>query len=277
MLLDLLREAVRERLDDDTGAVVSGGIDSSTVTLLARERRPLLTFTGWYDVPGYDEREYAKLVAGRNWVPVQILPFDIEEVFDEVARLAPQPIQGPGMIGQYLVARKASQYVSSVLSGEGSDELFGGYARQAIVAGFARPFGYDGYQLPQGYPTELEAALQYDLDRLPDLLAVDDAMCAAFDLEARAPFTDERVVEWALEHSPIERVGKGILKRAVKGLVPEQIINRKDKMGFPIPLVHWAHEGSLRDFFMDRIGYIPDKPFDRSWWYELVESARVTT
>jgi asparagine synthetase B (glutamine-hydrolysing) len=275
MLLDLLRDAVRERIDDGTGALVSGGIDSSTVTMLAREVKPdLVTFTGWYDVPGYDEREYANLVAGRNWIQIEITPGDIEEVFDEVARLAPEPIQGPGMVGQYLVARRASKYVGSLLSGEGSDELFGGYARQMIVAQMGRPSGYDDYKLPADYPVNLPDALAYDLERLPDLLAVDDAMCAAFDLEARAPFTDERVVKWALQFSPFNRVGKTLLKQAVRGLVPDRIIQRQDKMGFPIPLQHWA-QGPLRQFFMDRIGYLPDKPYDRSWWYDLVESARV--
>jgi asparagine synthase (glutamine-hydrolysing) len=275
VLLDLLRTAVKDRLDDSTGCLVSGGIDSSTVTMLAREFNPeILTFTGWYDVPGYDERKYASLVAGPSWIQIEITPEDVEEVFDEVARLAPEPIQGPGMVGQYLVARRASKYVGSVLSGEGSDELFGGYARQAIVAGFPRPTGYDGYQLPDGYPTELEEALAYDLERLPDLLAVDDAMCAAFDLEARAPFTDEQVVKWALTLRPVDRVGKPVLKRAVRGIVPREIINRTDKMGFPIPLQAWS-KGPLRQFFMDRIGYLPEKPYDRSWWYDLVESARV--
>ena len=48
------------------------------------------------------------------------------------------------------------------------------------------------------------------------------------------------------------------------------ILDRKDKRGFPVPYVEWA-QGPLREFFIDRLGYIPDpeKPWDRKWWLDL--------
>jgi len=54
------------------------------------------------------------------------------------------------------------------------------------------------------------------------------------------------------------------------GLLPQQILNRTDKKGFPVPYVEWA-QGPLRDFVGERIGYIPDseKPWDRKWWLDL--------
>lgn len=182
------------------------------------------------------------------------------------------PVMGMGTFGQYMIAKYISQYVDVAMSGEGSDELFGGYARQIIVAGEPAPEGYEEYQLPEGYPTDLESALEYDYAMLPDLLAVDDQMTGAFGVEARAPFTDRQIVQYALALPASERVGKRHLRERVRGIVPDAIIDRKNKMGFPIPLVLWAQEEPVRSFVLDRLGYLPDpaKPYDRGWWLELV-------
>ena len=74
-----------------------------------------------------------------------------------------------------------------------------------------------------------------------------------------------------LAQDPRERVGKRMLKEAVRGLVPNVILARRDKMGFPIPLVAWAQKQPCRDFIGDRLGYLPDadKPWERGWWLEL--------
>jgi len=269
MLLDLIRTAVAESLDGKVGILVSGGLDSSTVASLAPRELP--TFTGYYDLEGFDERHWARLVAHPEHHEILITPRDFVENFDQMQTHLRPPIMGMGTFGQYMVSKYVSQYVDVALSGEGSDELFGGYARQMIVAGEAPPEGYEHYHIPPGYPTTLPEALAYDYKRLPDLLAVDDQMTGAFGLEARAPFTDRRIVDYALALPPEWRVGKRHLRSAVRGVVPDEIIDRKNKMGFPIPLVHWAQEEPVRSFIMDRIGYLPDpeQPWDRAWWYEL--------
>lgn len=273
MLVDLLQAAVEARIGPNTGIVLSGGLDSSTVAALAP---PLPSFTGYYAEPGFDERRYARMVAKGLHHEILITPEDFVEHFDDMARHVKPPIQGPGTFGQYMVARYlANEGIEIALSGEGSDELFGGYARTLIAAGEAPPDGYEQYRVPSDYPVhDLAAALQYDLDRLPDLLAVDDAMCAAWGIEAQAPFTDPAVVEYALALDPRERVGKRHLRKAVRGIVPDAIIDRTDKMGFPVPLVKWAQTDPVRSFVLDRIGYLPDpaKPFDRTWWYDLFKS-----
>ncbi len=272
-LVDLLRAAIADAVDDGTGAVLSGGLDSSTVVTLAP--RALETFTGFYDLPGFDERPYARLVARGTHHEIPITPADLVEHFDDfndalrgIARR-----QGMGAFGQYMVARYASRYVDAVISGEGSDELFGGYARTLLAAGEPLPAGYAGYRPPADYPVDdLAAALEYDLLRLPDLLAVDDQMCGAFGLGSRAPFTDPAVVDYALSLDPRQRVGKRHLRRAVRGLVPDAIVDRVDKMGFPAPFALWAQEEPVRSFVLARIGYLPDasRPYDREWWYELL-------
>lgn len=277
MLIDLLRQAVADQCYGDVGAVLSGGLDSSTVVALAPI--PVPTFTGYYEAIGFDERQYARLVARGTHHEVLITADDFVEHFDAMKAACKPPFQGMGAFGQYMVAHYASQHVGVVMSGEGSDELFGGYARTLMAAGEPPPIGYEDYRPPKDYPIhDLAAALQYDLDRLPDLLAVDDQMCGAFGLETRAPFTDPQVVEYALALPPTERVGKRHLRAAVRGVVPDEIIDRQEKMGFPIPLVAWAQEEPVRSFIHDRIGYTPDptQPWDRGFWYELLAGSRVT-
>jgi asparagine synthetase B (glutamine-hydrolysing) len=270
MLADLIKAAVEERIGPNTGIALSGGLDSSTVAALAP---PLPSFTGYYDEPGFDERRYARMVARGVHHEILITPSDFVQHFDAMAAHVKPPIQGMGTFGQYMVARYvANQGIEIALSGEGSDELFGGYARTLIAAGEEPPDGYGSYKVPADYPVDdLGAALQYDLDRLPDLLAVDDAMCAAWGIEARAPFTDQSIVDYALALDPRERVGKRHLRNAVRGIVPDAIVARTDKMGFPVPLVKWAQSEPVRSFVMDRIGYRPDpsKPWDRTWWYDM--------
>lgn len=273
MLLDILRAAVSDSMEDGAGVVLSGGLDSSTVAMLTPENT--VCFTGYYDVPGYDEREYAALIP-RPHVYIEITPKDFVENFDSMLPHVPRPFQGPGTFGQYMVAKAVSQHTKVVLSGEGSDELFGGYARTLLAAGEPLPKGYENYKPPSDYPVDdLEEALLYDYDRLPDLLAVDEAMCGAWGIESRAPFTDDRVVDYALNLDPRQRVGKRHLRTAVYGLVPDEIINRRDKMGFPAPYAIWAQKGPMRSFIYDRIRYLPNpnRPFDREWWYDLLEAS----
>jgi asparagine synthetase B (glutamine-hydrolysing) len=277
-LISLIQRAIDARTGPgDTGIVLSGGLDSSTVACLSDPDLP--TFTGYYDLPGYDERAYAHLVAHREHHDILITPNDFVLHFDDMASQTPEPIQGMGTFGQFMVARYlASELIDVALSGEGSDELFGGYARTLWAAGEPLPAGYENYHPPADYPANLAAALQYDLDRLPDLLAVDDAMCAAWGVEARAPFTDPTIREYALALPATERVGKRHLRRAVRGIVPDSIIDRSDKMGFPAPLVTWAQTDPVRSFVLDRIGYLPDpaQPWDRRWWLDLFRARQET-
>lgn len=284
-LTNLLDHAVQKAVfatdPRSVGVNVSGGLDSSTVLCLAKRWLPhITTFTGFYDAPGFDERPYARMAAaGTKHHEILITAQDFADNFDRMMQHFTPPFQGPGMFGQYMVAKyiAGDPRIKVVLSGEGSDELFGGYARLMKIAGAMLPDGYDNYIPPADYPKTIREALDYDYERLPDLLKVDDEALAAFGLTAAAPFTDERVVRYALALPPVMRVGKEHLRRVVRGLVPDPIIDRTDKQGFPIPIVQWA-QGPLKDFIGDRLGYIPDpdKPFARDWWVELCEKTKGT-
>lgn len=269
-LRELIAEAVRKHVREDTGVLLSGGIDSSTVAYFAPE---LPLFTGYYHGAPYDERPWAALMAtGREWHEIEITPEDfIRNIDDFLSKINP-PYEGPGAFGQFMVAKYVSQHVSTVLSGEGGDELFGGYARLHLVANLPPPEGYEDYQLPDGYPRTLREALVWEwYVNLPALLALDAQVTSAHGLTAIAPLAESpRLINYVLGLPDADRVGKVLLKNAMRGLLPDTIVDRKDKRGFPVPYVEWA-QGPLRDFIGDRIGYIPDpeKPWDRKWWQDL--------
>jgi len=276
MLRDLIHDAVRQHVQPDTGVLLSGGIDSSTVAYFAPE---LPAFTGYYEGAAYDERPWASLMANnRDWHQILITPQDFIDNIDAFLEVVDPPYEGPGAFGQFMVAAYVSRHVSTVLSGEGGDELFGGYARLHLVAGVPVPEGYRDYELPADYPRSLYAALEWEWEvNLPALLALDGQVTSAHGLRAVAPMAESlEVQEYAFALPPDMRVGKVALKAAMRGRVPDAILDRKDKRGFPVPFVQWA-QGPLRDFIGERIGYIPDpeKPWDRKWWQDLCASQTV--
>jgi asparagine synthetase B (glutamine-hydrolysing) len=271
MLRDLLRDAVEKHVAPDTGVLLSGGIDSSTVAYFAPE---LPVFTGYYQGAAYDERPWAALVAGRGreWHQIEITPQDFIDHIDDFLYVIQPPYEGPGAFGQYMVNKYVAYHVKNVLSGEGGDELFGGYARLHLVAGVPVPAGFENYVLPPGYPKDLETALQWEWDvNLPALLMLDAQVTGAWGLKGIAPMAeDEDVIGYAMSLPADMRVGKVALKAAMRGLLPDAILARKDKRGFPVPFVEWAN-GPLKEFIHGRIGYTPDidKPWDRKWWNDL--------
>ena len=95
----------------------------------------------------------------------------------------------------------------------------------------------------------------YDLvTNLPALLHVEDRVTMASSLESRVPLLDYRLTDLVASMPPGMKFKGGelkhILKRAIRGLLPEAVMERKDKMGFPVPLHVWAR-GRSREFFAD--------------------------
>ena len=133
-ILDVMRDSVAVHLRSDAplGAFLSGGIDSAAICALAAEHRPdLLTFTVGFEREGYSEIDRAQETAaaiGVKSVPYVISP---EEFFCYLPRIIwhlDDPMADASAVPLWFVGREASKQVKVVLSGEGSDELFGGYA-----------------------------------------------------------------------------------------------------------------------------------------------------
>jgi asparagine synthase (glutamine-hydrolysing) len=132
-ILEAMRDSVAAHLCSDAplGAFLSGGIDSAAICALAAEHKPdLLTFTVGFEREGYSEIDHAQETAAA--LSVRSLPYVItaEEFFANLPHIIWQlddPMADAAAVPLWFVAREASRHVKVVLSGEGSDELFGGY------------------------------------------------------------------------------------------------------------------------------------------------------
>ncbi len=129
-----LEHAVDAALVSDVpvGVFLSGGLDSTSVATIARDRLgpSLDTFTLGFDVPSFDERSYANEIAATLGTRHHVVMVTPERFLEGLRRLAPlldEPISDQSLVPTYLLACEARSRVKVVLVGEGSDELFAGY------------------------------------------------------------------------------------------------------------------------------------------------------
>lgn len=164
----LLRDAVKIRLQSDVplGALLSGGIDSSTVVALMRAEATgrVKTFTIGFDVAAHDESRHAAEVArhlGTDHTELTLTGADALAVVPKLPAMYDEPLADPSHIPTYLVSQLARRQVTVALTGDGGDELFGGYNRYtmgtrlipdaaALPAGIRRLIGRGVGAVPPG-------------------------------------------------------------------------------------------------------------------------------
>ncbi|WP_135079015.1 asparagine synthase (glutamine-hydrolyzing) [Terasakiella sp. SH-1] len=274
-LIDSIK--VHQRSDVPYGLFLSGGIDSSVLLSLMAELndQPIKAYTAGFsgtDVP--DERKHARMLAqkvGADHMEVEFDENDFLTLLPRVAEAIDDPVADYAVLPTFKLAREARKDVKVVLSGEGADELLGGYGRYRA---YCRPWPlrkamrnsgtFDGLgvfkkDIGKGWHSGIEKAEKFvskmdftrlqraqgiDLiDWLPhDLLIKLDRCLMANGVEGRTPFLDP-VVANAVFYLPDEmkinnKMGKYLLRHWLNKRLPEAKPFSK-KRGFTVPVGHW--------------------------------------
>ena len=284
-LLASFRTAVSRRMvaDVPVGVLLSGGIDSSLIVALLAEagQTGLQTFSIGFDAAGGesgDEFEYSSLVAERFGTDHHRLPIDSSRLLpgiDAAVGSMSEPMVSHDAVAFHLLSEDVSQHVKVVQSGQGADEVLGGYdwypplarvPRERAAEAYADVFVDRSFAALQsllspawrgdpdaataflaerfarpGADTAVDAALRNDtaVMLVDDPVKRVDSMTMAWGLEARVPFLDHEFVELVGTIPPelkLAHGGKGVLKRAVRGIVPDEVIDRT-KGSFPVPAI----------------------------------------
>lgn len=166
-MMRVLRASVHRAVESasgNVGAFLSGGLDSSTVLGMAAERveRPVDTFTVRFDEPGYDESAYAEMAVTRFGARAHVYTMTPDDMVDDLARIVLMfdgPFGNASAAGAYHCAELARQVgVSTLLSGDGGDEVFAGGDTFVLMQRF---------ELLQWAPARVRAMLDGAVERLP--------------------------------------------------------------------------------------------------------------
>ncbi|HEX2020661.1 MAG TPA: N-acetylglutaminylglutamine amidotransferase [Aurantimonas sp.] len=299
LVMTSLKTAVARRMvaDVPVGVLLSGGVDSSLIVGLLAEagQQNLNTFSiGFEDANGEvgNEFEFSDLIARhydtehhRIFIPGS----ELMEHLPGTIQAMSEPMVSYDNVGFYLLSREVSKHIKVVQSGQGADEIFGGYHWYPPMVGsndplaaysraffdrsdetlrrqispewhadsdVSREFVARHFALP-GAEDPVDKALRIDAHVMlvDDPVKRVDNMTMAWGLEARVPFLDHELVELAARVPAAEKLkqdGKGVLKEVARQVVPHEVIDRK-KGYFPVPQLKYI-SGPYLDMVKDTLG-----------------------
>lgn len=276
------------------GVSASGGIDSAIVACIAK---PDYLFSSITKNKENSEEKYCDYLGRYLKIPV-IKTYPSQSKFistlPELLRCLDMPVTTLASFPMYLLAKRAGKYVKVLMTGQGADELFGGYARHVLIyveylkrcapelanyQNLASHFWRADHHknLAQRYLELMARDQTFDLKNImikyhhacagqrpvtyagfvdlmisfPPLLRADDRISMACSIESRSPFLDHRIIEFSMALPDKLKikisnnkndnffVTKYILRKALRGVVPDLILDRTDKIGYPSPVALW--------------------------------------
>jgi asparagine synthase (glutamine-hydrolysing) len=296
---EALRVAVQRRMvaDVPVGILLSGGLDSSLIVALLAEQgqRGLATFSIGFPAAGGragDEFEFSDLVArefGTEHHQIRVDPARIVEALPAAIAAMSEPMVSHDAVAFWLLSEAVARERKVVQSGQGADEVFGGYywypplleaagsGLDTYVSAFfdrdhagiaalvspewaldddvSRAFAAEWFERP-GADSPVDRGLRLDAEVMlvDDPVKRVDNMTMAHGLEARTPFLDHELVELAAACPPERKLasgGKGVLKDAARGVVPDAVIDRA-KGYFPVPALSHL-EGPVLEMVADAL------------------------
>lgn len=299
-VLAALRTSVKRRLvaDVPVGVLLSGGLDSSLITGLLAEAgtADLRTYSIGFesvDSEAGDEYHYSDLIARHYATTHEKLHIPaaglLQSLPDAIAAMA-EPMVSHDCIAFYLLSQAVSKHSRVVQSGQGADEVFGGYHWYPPLTDVSPSSdGVDVYRrvffdrnheelsalLEPGWAMEdassrfvsshfakpgADSAIDRAMRLDTTVMLVDDPvkrvdnMTMAFGLEARVPFLDHELVELAARipaRHKVSQGGKYVLKEAARSVIPAEVIDRP-KGYFPVPALKYLR-GEFLDYVRDTL------------------------
>ena len=283
-LLSALRRAVERRriADVPVGVLLSGGVDSSLITALLAQaghadlRTFSIGFEGAHGEAG-DEFQWSDMIVERFETEHRKIFIESARLIDALpgtVRAMSEPMVSYDNVAFYLLAQEVAKHVKVVQSGQGADEVFGGYHWYPKLVGSGNPaqdyarafmdrdFAAYSAQVSAEYvgldharelveehmarslandPVDRALHLDTTVMLVDDPVKRVDNMTMAAGLEARVPFLDHELVELAARIPPHQKLrdgGKGILKDVARRVVPAAVIDRP-KGYFPVPALKY--------------------------------------
>jgi asparagine synthase (glutamine-hydrolysing) len=269
--------------DVPVGVLLSGGVDSSLIVGLLAEmgQEGLATYSiGFEEAHGEkgDEFVYSDLIAKKyatNHHKMMIPSEEMRENLPHAIRAMSEPMVSYDNIGFFLLSREVAKTIKVVQSGQGADEVFGGYhwypklvnsndpVSDYAAAFFDRSHARLAEHLGPDYMADRDESLEYVRahfarpgadDAVDKALRIDtnvmlvddpvkrvDNMTMAWGLEARVPFLDHELVELSGRipaRLKLDQGGKGVLKEAARKVIPHEVIDRP-KGYFPVPALKY--------------------------------------